>query len=175
MRPFALLTLLGVFACCPFAHGIMIYEGTRELRAQGSYQFKSEDGATLDLRLGMGLFVIDGLQLGAYGAIGNSDHFRTYGVGVSSEYHFDSGTVLIPYVGLAAGWSESRLTQSQGPQQKENGGVVSGELGGKYFIAENIAISLAYRLEWANKDIFFDQDEAEDTDHSIQMGMRFYF
>ena len=172
--------VIGILAfCASVANAVYITEGTRELRTSGSYQFASEDGPALDVKLGLGLFVFDGIYIGIIGGLGDSDRVRQYDVGLAVEYNYDSGTVLIPYLGLVAGWSESRLsfTDPDGSSRREtnDGFLVGAESGVKYFIAENIAISLAYLFEWADDDVFLDRDKAKDTNNSLQLGMRFYF
>ncbi len=172
------ISTLIAFCLSTSASAVMIYEGTVEILTQGSYQFRSEDGPALDLKLGAGIFVFDSFKVGAFGSVADSDNVRQYGVGLNAEYMFDTGTVLIPFVGVSLGWSESRFTFARNgasQREKSDGLLVGLEAGGKYFIAENIAIALSYLFEWANDDIFSDGDQVEDTNHSIQLGMRFYF
>ena len=161
------------------ANAVYITEGVRELRAGGSYQFASEDGPALDLNLGLGLFVFDGIYVGVIGGLGDSDSVRRYDAGLAFEYNYDSGTVLIPYIGLSVGWSKSRLLipDHQGTSQREStDSLLTGVGPGvKYFFAENLAISFSYVWEWANEDVFLDRNKPKNTNHSLQLGMRFYF
>lgn len=53
--------------------------------------------------------------------------------------------------------------------------VIEGKAGLKYFIAENLALSVAYVCSFANSAIYWDGDEAEKTDARIELSVRFFF
>lgn len=154
--------------------GAMLQEGTRELGLAGSLDIASADGTAIDLSASYGYFIADGLEIGVSGFWADSDSVTSIGLGAFAEYHFATDSNLVPYVGVGAGWGKTEIDIGDFSAD-DDALVIAGEAGVKYFFVENIAISLAYVFEWATEDIFFDDDKAEDTDHSIQLGMRFYF
>ena len=69
--------------------------------------------------------------------------------------------------------TETPLGEMQ--EEDDTAFVLGGTAGGKFFIAENIAISGALVLEWATEDIFPEDEDFEDTNAKLQAAMRFYF
>ncbi len=166
-----LALMVGIVFVAGSTYGAMISEGTRELAVQGELQFESEAGTAFDFDIKLGQFVAHGVQVGVLGGIADNDFLTAWGAGVFGEYNHDLGTELVPFVGV----SGSYLRVDPDVGSSEDAFVVGAEAGGKYFIAQNIAISLSYLFEWATEDMFFDNGDVEDTNHSIQLGMRFFF
>lgn len=164
------LSIIVLAGQLPAAHAIMISEGTRELTVDGEYQFSSEVGRAFTVNLGLGLFVLDGLQVGLVTGVSDNDIVTLWKGGAFAEYNLDVGRTVIPFLGSRALYSYTDLEDGA-----ENSVLLGGYAGIKYFIAENIAISLKYLFEWADDEIFFDNGDAKDTNASIQLGMRFYF
>ena len=166
-----LTLIIGMAFIAGAAYGAMLDEGTRELAVSGEWEFASEAGTAFDVELKLGQFIMDGVLVGVMGAIADDDWITAWGAGVYGEYHVDMGTALVPFVGVSAIYYDVDPAEGEG----DDAVVVGGAAGVKYFIAENIAITANYLYEWASEDVFFDDDEVEDTNHSIQLGMRFYF
>ncbi len=166
-----LTAIMGMAFMAGTAHGVLIGQGTRELAVQGDMQFASEVGTAFEIDLRLGQFVIHGVQVGILASVADNDIATQWGIGAFTEYNVDLGTELVPFAGLAAKYSY--LDPDVG--DSNDGAVFGAAAGVKYFFAENIAISLNYLFEWATDDVFRDKEEAEDTNHSIQLGMRFFF
>lgn len=172
MKRYCLAGCVGIwmFGVALTASAVMIGEGTRELTLEGEYQFSSQMGRAVSLQLGLGLFVVDGFQVGLIGGLSDDDVVTTLKGGGFAEYNFDIGHIFIPFTGARALYSHTDLDVTT-----EDSVLLGGYAGVKYFIAENIAVSLKYLFEWADDEIFFDNGEVKDTNASIQLGMRFYF
>lgn len=165
------LLMAGMVFAAGTSYGVMIQEGARELSVSGDLQFKSAVGTWLDLQGKAGYFIMDGVQVGMLAGIENNDAWTQWEVGAFTEYNHDLGMELVPFVGVSV--SYAYLDPDAG--SSEDSIVLGGYAGGKYFIAENIAISLDYLFQLSDEDLWMDDNEPEDTNHSLRLGMRFYF
>lgn len=149
----------------------MIYEGVQELSLAGELEFASAAGTEVSLDGSYGYFLADGFQVGGLLGFSDNDLLTTWVLGGQAEYNIDTQSKFVPFVGVRGGWIY--LDPDQG--SSDDGYLLGASAGMKYFFVPNIAISLSYLFEWSSEDVFLDDNEAEDTNHSIQLGMRFYF
>jgi len=164
-------TMMGISMIAASSYGVMISEGTRELVLEGSYDFESAAGSALDLNVKLGYFVLDGIEVGGLVGVSDDDFSTDWRIGAFAEYNVDLGEPIVPFVGVSTGWL--RFDPDVG--SSEDTIFLGAEAGAKYFIAENIAISLSYQFTWADEDVFVEDDKVTDTDHRIVLGMRFFF
>lgn len=158
------------------AYGAMIQEGTQELGLSGWLDFETIDGTEVNFDASYGYFIMDGIQVGARASVYDSDSVSEYGLAAFAEYNLDLGSQLVPFVGVSVGWGKAEVDFGGDLGKVDDDAVVaSAQVGAKYFFVENIAVSLAYQFDWASEDLYYNDNKAEDTDHSIQLGMRFYF
>lgn len=168
------MAIMTAFAGASMAETVpMLQEGTKELVLQGDLDFDSGIGTTIDVDLGLGFFIRDGIEVGGRLGLEDDDYETNYRFGLFAEYNIESDSALVPFVGAELGWYV--YDPDTGVGDSENSFTASASAGAKYFIASNIAISLAYQFTWANEDVFLEDNQPEDTDHRLRLGMRFYF
>jgi hypothetical protein len=174
MKKLALFAVVVLFAGSTFAQ--MLAAGTSELKVSGVLDFETADDTLLALDVFYGLFFADYTEYGVNLMVEESDHVSIWALGVEGEYNYDLGTELVPFVGAGIGYA--RYDVEYGGDEgndEDNAIIVKGSAGAKYFITENVALSGSFVLRWASEDIFATQDDFEDTDAYLQLGMRFFF
>lgn len=154
-----------------------IRRGARELSVHVSPDFEGAIGDALFARAGYGLFLRDGLAVRGIlsyqlleDVAGADSDYRTSGLGVALEYHFDRWGRLVPYVGAGVGWRSSHFGDFQ-----ESGPVYGPRVGLGYFLADNVALDLEVTYELATKDVFVNDFVPEDTDLTTAIGLRVHF
>ncbi len=153
------------------AYGAMIQRGARELGVSGDLQFESEDGQALDLAIYGGQFIVDGVQVGVFAGIFNSDSITSWDVGLYGEYNLDLNSELVPFAGVFTGYCYFNPSW----QSRDDVLLLGAYAGLKYFLVENCALSLYYEFEWASEDIYFDNGNLEDTNNSLKLGLAVFF
>lgn len=144
----------------------MLSEGTQEFGISGNVNFA--DDIAYNLNLSYGWFLKDnwefGFQLGVQGV--ESD--VNFSGGLFTEYNFANGdSKWVPFVGFSASWA--RLDSDSFDADSIALGL---DLGIKYFVRENIAISFSIGAEFAFDDVFPGEDDFQEQ---INIGTRFYF
>jgi len=141
----------------------------------------SNDHDVLTFIGGIGYYPAEQLALGLYASVRSSDRLlpyrmsRMYGFGLFSEYNFAPTATLQPFGGLRIG-----LIDTTGPGNPTS--LHAAALGGaKLAISENLALSAAAVLNWAQEDLL-DYEQFDDgsfstsnTDIGIEIGLRFGF
>lgn len=172
------MAIMTAFAGASMAETVpMLQEGTKELTLQGDLDFDSGIGTTIDVDLGLGFFIRDGIEVGGRLGLNDNDYETNYRFGLFTEYNLASDSSLVPFVGAELGWFV--YDPDVGAGDSENSFTASASAGAKYFIASNIAISLAYTFIWSDEELFTEDPglspKYSDTDHHVRLGMRFYF
>jgi len=168
--------MIGAMALCLLAGGAqaaMLGAGTRELALEGSLDTDGANGTELDLSVGYGYFVMDCVEILGEVALFSSDDVKMYGLGGTAEYNIDMGTQIVPFVGVGAGFMKVEV--DNGGDFDEDAFVLGADLGVKYFIVDNVAVSGSFFAQWATEDIYPEEDEMSDMDYGLQVGLRFFF
>lgn len=154
----------------------MIREGTQELGLSGNIDFEGPGGGVDIAATGRyGLFVSPLLELGglaSFARVADGDLTRV-GAGIFGEYHFKVDPKLFPYVG-----SDAELVYADidnGDNDDETTFVLTPKVGIKYFFRDYVAVDANLFVAWASDDIYFNDDELEDTDTGMNLGLRIYF
>jgi hypothetical protein len=153
-------------------HAMYFTEGTSELSVSGLLDFKSANGALADIHVFYGYFVMDYLEAGLVGSFMNDDTISTWALGPKVEYNFDVGYTAVPFVGGSLMFADSKLKEGE----RSDTAIAGAEAGAKFFITEYAAISAALVGEIAIDDIYSSgDDEMDNTDLRVELGMRIFF
>jgi outer membrane protein W len=152
-------------------YGASLKQGTQEIVVEGLFDADGAAGDELDLSLKYGQFIQDNIEVGAFAGFSDNDVVNTYEIGGFGEYNIDLGNELVPYVGAGIGWISLEADDSDAD---EDGYGIYGEVGVKYFLAENVAVSAAGIYEWASEDVYVEDGEATDDNITLNLAMRFY-
>lgn len=166
---------VALIAASVMADGPMIKQDTHELSLAGNL-----NRDTLALGIGYGYFIMDGLEVGAgvvgsYNDFGDKSDAKTFGGDLFAQYNFDLESKFVPFVGVAAGVRYTKLDISGYDSDSETGVFGEGQLGVKYFIVDNLAITLFAFYDISDKEVYTNKDKMEKDDFGLRLGMNTYF
>ena len=170
MKKFMALILLaaGLAASAPAA---MIKQDTQELGIDGLIDPYTAGGSLIDLNVKYGFFPQDAVEMGTVVGFADDDVGTLFRLGGFAGYNFDTGTEWIPFIGGVL----SYVSINSDAYDTGNAIALTFEGGVKYFIAENVALTLTAEISMATDDVFVKKDELTDTDSAFKLGFRFYF
>jgi len=165
-----LITLFIVVVLAGGSEARLMKQGTRELDINGSYDQNTGAGSFFYTALGYGYYIRDDLELAVAGALMFADTYTGIHPAVSMTYDFETGTDWVPFVEANLGygyWDFKPGTKS--------GFVYGGGGGIKYFLANNVAISLAVDYDIASEDLFEEKNGGwGKTNLGMHYGLRYY-
>lgn len=146
----------------------MLGKGTREFGISGNLNFA--DDFAYNLNLSYGYFIKNRWEIGFAAGVQGVESDYNLSLGLFTEYNFCVGSPdskWVPYIGFSANWA------SLDSDAFDSDSIALGlDLGIKYFIRENIAISFSIGADFAFDDVFPGED---DFAQQINIGTRFYF
>jgi hypothetical protein len=142
----------------------MLAKGVQEFGLSGKLNWDDETEYALDLSYG--LFVTDGLLLGVKGGVIGENSDASFNLGVFGEYNFATGTKWVPFIGLGADWA--RVDDGNFDADAIR---LRGELGVKYFLRSNMAISASMSGSWLSNTT----PDGDDFGKQVNFGLRFFF
>ncbi len=167
-----LVCALGCVLCATAALAAPIGQGATELSVSGSLDPKGPTGTTVDLNARAGYFMVDYVEIGLVGGFSDDDLVQTWTAGVFGELNIPLCEIVVPFVGVGARYGKTEIDD---PAEKTDSVTLDLSGGAKFFVSENLAVSLAYVFSQANEDIFVNDGRIEDRDSRLELGMRFYF
>ncbi len=173
MKKFAVVFMLvGLCASAAFAEKAMLSQGTKEVRLGGGIDLDTFADTRLDLQAGFGYFVRDAWEVGVLGGVQHDDFVTFWDLGFFTEYNFDLGHELVPYVGAGIYFSGSDIDG----QSRSEAAIWEASLGGKYFFRPEIAIFSQLDFRFASDDIFDESNgDISDRELRIKWGIRYLF
>ena len=142
----------------------MLAPGVQELGVNGYLNWETETNYAL--RVSYGRFITSNLMLGGQIGVDGQNSDAGYSIGAFAEYNFLTGTQWVPFIGLSLDYN--RLELDDDGLNSFRAGL---ELGVKYFLRPNMALSLAAGGAW-NSNTFPDED---DFQKQVKLGLRYYF
>jgi opacity protein-like surface antigen len=154
--------------------------GTKEIRLHGSYDGDTPLDYELSLGGAYGYFFCDGLELALELAVENNDLLTLFEVGAVVEYNLATGGPWVPYVGLGAFYvgAEADDDYYNDPDSglDADTGVAKAMAGVKYFIRNDIAISVRADYSVAADDLYVDEDgKQDDSNFKTVLALRYYW
>ncbi len=144
----------------------MLAEGTQEFGISGHVNFAGD--TAYNLNLSYGWFIKDGWEFGFNAGIQGVDSDVNFNLGLFTEYNRAiRDSKWVPFVGFSTNWA--KLDSDAFDADSIALGL---DIGVKYFIRENIAISFSIGADYAFDDVF---PGGDDFQEQINIGTRFYF
>ncbi|MDA7907896.1 hypothetical protein N9062_02005 [Akkermansiaceae bacterium] len=143
----------------------MLSEGTREFGITGNINFA--DDIAYNMNVTYGWFIKDRWEVGFGLGVQGVESDANFSLGLFTEYNFmiSETSKWVPYVGFFVSWA------SLSSDVLDADSIALGRnLGMKYFVRENIAISMSIGAQFAFDDVFPGED---DFQRQINIGTRF--
>jgi len=172
MKKFA--ALIATLALATNAHAAAIALGTQELRLGGGIDVDSAVGTAIALEAGYGYFVADYVEVGGLFGFSNDDIISTFSIGGFAEYTFETETEVLPFVGAQIRLINADIDTPFG-DESETAGALGLYAGVKFFITEELAISVRGLVETATEDIYIEDDDVTNVDVGLDFGLRYFF
>jgi len=157
--------------------GEMIFAGTNEIGISGILDVDTIDGTLIEVDGTWGRFFMDYWEVGIIGGIASSDSLRRFRGGVFTDYIFDFGGAVLPFIGFSLNLfaADVDFEQINGPSGSETAYGTGFSMGMMGFLSREVALSFGLEINWASQDIFLTEDDVEDSDIRFKLGLRYFF
>ncbi len=174
MNPARILTCLlltGILAAGT-SQGEPLSYGTQEIGISGLVDLDTAHDTRVELEATYGFMFLYGIEGGVRLLVERDDLLESYGLGGFAEYHMNIDTDLYPFVGGSLDLVDAN---SDFADEGDTALVLGLRTGIKYFITEQVALTGMAELRQATGDVFFDENDINDVDFRMLLGLRFYY
>ena len=174
-----MMTLL--LAGASFAQGTVtpnMDAGTKALRLHGSFDNDHPLDYEVKVGAGYGYFFADNLEIALEVALTANDLITFYEIGGFAEYNFAGESPWVPFIGIGGFYVGAEVDDDYYNKSGADADTAVGKLGAgvKYFIRNDVAVSLRANYSFAADDLYTDDDgNAQDTNLTTVLGLRIYF
>lgn len=145
-----------------------LLKGTQELDVAGNLNFDTDN---YNVAIGYGYFVADNWEVGGVVTAGFSDETDTMDMSLFTQYNFTNSSDFVPYIGISAGVLTAENGDTNFLQQDDSGFVFATQLGVKYFVTKNVALSAEFEQSWSDLEV----QGLSDSFSEVHIGTNFYF
>ncbi len=167
--------LIAAVALASQAHATSIALGTQELQLNGGIDFDSVSGTAISLDVGYGYFIADYLEVGGLLGFSDDDFVTSISAGGFVEYNIETETTAVPFIGSSLRIVDVDLDTGL-VEEGETAGALGLYAGVKFFVTEDMAVSVRALAETATEDIYVEDDgQVENVDFRIDFGLRYFY
>ena len=147
---------------------------TQELLFYGGIDFESPAGTDISLDAGYGYFVADYVEVGGLFGFDNDDIVSSFSAGGFAEYNIETETDVMPFVGtqLRVIYTDIEVAEESESETALALGLYAGV---KFFVTEQMAVSVRVLGETATEDVYVENDEVSNVDIGFEFGLRYFF
>jgi opacity protein-like surface antigen len=148
-------------------------EGTKEFRLDLNIDpeagLEGDPGVGFEIGVGASLYQLDTLFI--YLGHEDNDGDDLTEIGVMAEEHYPMGGAIVPYAGAGIGYGWNGADT----RSDEEAIIFRFDLGTKFRLTEDIALSVSIEFSWADTEIFLEDSKAEDKNIELGLGFRYYY
>ena len=153
--------------------------GVKEFSLQGLVDLDADDSYSVDLNSKYGYFIKDNWEVGGSIATDLSKSYKSFGLGLFTQYNFTNTTNFVPYIGIATELINVDYDQKIKDLESKSFDVTAinfkASLGVKYFIRANIALTAEVNYNIATDNLKISGGDAKDSFTKFLIGTSFYF
>ena len=146
-------------------------KGTRVIEGAGYINLMADE---INIQLSYGKFVADKWEVALVAGLRDSDRYMSTELGIRTEYNLVRNSAFVPFLSAGVVWADVEADEWG---VDTDAAVFSVGGGLKYFLRNDVALSLSASYLLATDDIIVDYEdgELEDNDIRVLFSIRFHF